>query len=192
MASYTFSRDSTPPYAFERGQWRPHGGYYNKGASDLAQAQERQRQAEAQAAAQAQQQQEAARREAGARRVREQQAAAQQEAQRRFDEFNRKNGIQEWPKPQQLSTNPFVYDGKTIGIHAQFRRMHTATEGYFAIIDGDLIVSDIPKGNLTTPGWTLLAGKVLGRAESGLPHLKYQDVYICQEPTCEDIRKLAW
>jgi hypothetical protein len=50
-------------------------------------------------------------------------------------------------------------------------------------------VSDIPKGRLTTPGWMLIAGKVLGRTESGRLHLKFQDVYICQKPTCEDIRK---
>jgi hypothetical protein len=50
-------------------------------------------------------------------------------------------------------------------------------------------VSDIPKGRLTIPGWMLIAGKVLGRTESGRLHLKFQDVYICQKPTCEDIRQ---
>jgi hypothetical protein len=70
-----------------------------------------------------------------------------------------------------------------------FQSMMTATQGLFDIYDGRMEVSDIPKGKLTTPGWMLIAGKVLGRTESGRLHLKFQDVYICQTPNCEDIRK---
>jgi hypothetical protein len=171
-------------------------GYFNQAASDVAKEQERQRRAQQEAAMRAKQQEEAAQREAEARRIREQVAATQQEARRRLEEFNKKYCVLEWPQMVNLATNPFVYEGKTIGVHAQFERMLTATEAQFWAAPNNqswlatgqnFIVSQVPKGLLIKPIPVLVAGMVQGRAPSGLPQLTFVGIYICAQPDCREI-----
>jgi hypothetical protein len=170
-------------YSFIRGRGS-FGEYYNKGASELAQEQERQRQVE-----------EAARREAEARRAREQQAAAQQEAQRLLAEFTQKNRITDWPNGQALQTNPFIYEGKVIGVLAHFERMISATSGVFYLPPQgwgpgtSLVISDIPKGLLTTQVLTKVAATVEGLNADGVVQLKYRDLLVCGDQACEKIHK---
>ena len=88
----------------------------------------------------------------------------------------------------ELFKNPFVYEGKIIGVSVYFAKMVTATSGIF--IPGGfemvqhIVVSNIPKGLFTTSdARIIIAGKVLGNTESivplfgavQVPHLKFID-----------------
>jgi hypothetical protein len=125
-----------------------------------------------------------------------------QEALKRLNEFVSKYGVKEWPSSQALYANPFVYEGKTIAIFANFSQMVSPTQGYFLGADsksGDfdlIVVSDIPKGLFTSKTLVILACRVLGKTEvkvplfggtASAPHLKFVGVYICKDWGCKDI-----
>ena len=104
------------------------------------------------------------------------------------DEFASKNGIKTWLTIDELTGNPFVYEGKIIGVDVYFVKMVTATSGIFRpggfYGAKHIVVSKIPKGLFrTSDARIILAGKVLGNTESILPllgsvqvpHLKFID-----------------
>jgi hypothetical protein len=133
-------------------------------------------------------QEEKTRREMEARRAEEERK--KQEIRKRYNEFVKKNGVQAWPSGNELSANPFVYEGKTVAIRAEFKEMLTPTQGIF---DG-FVVSNIPKGLFTSSGThVVLAGRVIGKTEvkMGLemtvPHLKFVGVHFCKDYDCRDI-----
>jgi hypothetical protein len=132
----------------------------------------------------------------------EQQEKERKEVTARFNEFVAKYGVKEWPSSQALYANPFVYEGKTIAIFANFSQMVSPTQGYFLGADsksGDfdlIVVSDIPKGLFTSKTLVILACRVLGKTEvkvplfggtASAPHLKFVGVYICKDWGCKDI-----
>lgn len=116
--------------------------------------------------------------------------AKKEEANKRLNEFISKYGGQEWPSPADLRGNPFVYEGKTVGIRVKFNTMETASVGYFEgcgqfILEtgvGIARVSNIPKGLFKTPNTAvLLVVKVLGRTEGGIAiNYKFVDAYFCK------------
>lgn len=113
-----------------------------------------------------------------------------QEIRKRYNEFVKKNGVQAWPSGNELSANPFVYEGKTVAIKAEFKEMLTPTQGIF---DG-FVVSNIPKGLFTARGTdVVLAGRVIGKTEvkmgleMSVPHLKFVGVHFCKNYDCSDI-----
>lgn len=103
-----------------------------------------------------------------------------------LDNFISKNGVKAWPSLDNLAANPFVYEGKIVGIKVSFAKMQSATIGLF---EGDgffsvIMVSDIPKGLFTASVTrVIIAGKVLGNKKlvlpilgaSQVPHLKFID-----------------
>jgi len=128
-----------------------------------------------------------------ARRAKEE--AEKNEAKKKFAEFVKKNGVQDWPNMTNLSANPFVYEGKTVAIPSYFTEMLTATDGLFRQQDSYFIVSSIPKGLLTSPAIIIFAGNVIGKKETPvpgvgsqpIPHLKFVGIYICHNRYCADI-----
>lgn len=134
-------------------------------------------------------QEEKTRREMEARRAEEERK--KQEIRKRYNEFVNKNGVQAWPSCEELSTNPFVFEGKTVAIVAYFEGMSSATQGIFRIffIGGSseaITVSNIPKGLFRKKEQVVLAGRVLGRTE-GILHLKFVGVHFCKNSGCSDI-----
>jgi hypothetical protein len=89
--------------------------------------------------------------------------------ERRIVEFGIKNNVQAWPDEKQLSVNPFMYEGKNVGIIVSFTTMTSATEGLFSNGGEYFLVSDIP-GDVADRWFTqewgfLLAGKVVGKKQ---------------------------
>lgn len=132
-------------------------------------------------------------------KVRQQKVALQKkaaekkaQAQRLFEHFEKKYNVQAWPSLDELSVNPFAYEGKTVGLVVLFSKMITATEGIFG---NDIIVNGIPTGLFKKSIKVVLAGKVLGNkaiktafgGEMLLPYLKYKGMYSCKEWDCSDI-----
>ena len=130
--------------------------------------------------------------------AKEREEKEQQEVRKRLKEFVDKNGVKEWVSLEKLSTNPFVYEGKTIGVVIRFYKMLSATQGVFGGRDFGLpaiVVSDIPKGLFTFEASVVLAGRVMGNIETQLPllgkmmvpHLKFVGVHFCKNWSCSDI-----
>lgn len=131
-------------------------------------------------------------------REREQQEKEREEVKKRLKEFVDKNGVKEWVSLKKLSANPFVYEGKTVGIVVRFFKMLSATQGVFGGEDFGLpaiVVSDVPRGLFTSEASVVLAGRVLGNIETQLPllgkmmvpHLKFVGVHLCKDWGCRDI-----
>ena len=122
------------------------------------------------------------------------------ESRKRYNEFVKKNSVEEWPDISEFSANPFIHDGKIVALRVSFGEMQTATQGIFAEVDSmgaqPFVVSDIPKGMFKKSGTiVVLAGKVLGKTElqvplfglRQVPHLKFVGVHFCQDSNCSDI-----
>ena len=122
------------------------------------------------------------------------------EINKRYNEFVKKNSVEDWPDTSELSANPFIYEGKIVALRVSFGEMQTATQGIFAEVGSmgaqPFVVSDIPKGMFKKSGTiVVLAGKVLGKTElqvpllglRQVPHLKFVGVHFCQDSNCSDI-----
>lgn len=131
-------------------------------------------------------------------REREQQEKKREEVNKRLKEFVDRNGVKEWVSLKGLSANPFIYEGKIIGVVIRFHQMLSATQGLFGGEDFGLpaiVVSDIPRGLFTSEAKVVLAGRVLGNIETKLPllgtmivpHLKFIGVHLCKDWGCTDI-----
>lgn len=93
--------------------------------------------------------------------------------------FLKKHRVQEQVSSDVLVANPFVYEGKVIGIKIYFYTMESATEALFQVSLGSpfIRVSGIPKGLFREKGvGVLLAAKVIGKHE-GFPHLQFVGVH---------------
>jgi len=116
--------------------------------------------------------------------------AEKRQAKVRKEQFVKKHGVVEWPSPETLLVNPFIYEGKTIGISAEFCEMTSATQaifklrsaetGPFAVYSKPIIVSGIPKGLFTKEEVVELAGKMLGKKD-GRTHLKFVGAYFYKD-----------
>jgi len=115
-----------------------------------------------------------------------------------FDRFVKQYAIATWPNRQALAANPFVYQGKIVGLYASFERMLTADSALFSAGSSPLLVTGIPTAAFTTPGAVLLAASVVGTkqvrlpivGEMSVPHLAYVGAHVCAAPACSEL--LAW
>jgi hypothetical protein len=134
--------------------------------------------------------------QAGLQRAREEKNRV--EVRTRYDQFVNKHGVKKWPTIQELTTNPFVYEGVIIAINSRFEEMTSATQGVFTCRVGSrdhpFVVSGIPKGALTKKVPVVLAGRVLGKMElkavfgrQMVLHLSFVGVYFCAHWGCSDI-----
>ena len=125
--------------------------------------------------------------------------ARQQEASRTlFDRFVGQYAITTWPNQQALTANPFVFQGKTVGLYANFERMLTADSALFSAAGNPLLVTGIPTATFTAPGVALIAVRVLGTEQVQLPllgvatvpHLDFVGAHVCLQARCAEI--LQW
>jgi hypothetical protein len=121
---------------------------------------------------------------------------------KRFDDFTRHNGITAWVTTTQLDTNPFKYEGRTVGIVVQLDRMVTRDT---ALVDGDADGGGTPvQLHGITPDFpdrshaVLLAVKV-GRREplagdkntdAAFTSVAKLDSFVCTREDCDDL--LEW
>jgi hypothetical protein len=119
------------------------------------------------------------------------QQRVQSEIAARSAAFAKANGVKHFVTIQQLTANPFVYQGQVVAIACDFIQMNSATQGVFSSY-GRVVVSGIPTARFTRPGsLVILAGRVLGNIEarpgSGLvPHLSFVGSAFCRQPGCGD------
>ncbi len=138
--------------------------------------------------------------------AKERQAARDAARQERWNEFARKHGVHELADSGKLFRNPFLYQGKTIGVFLRFDRMMTANS---AIFDGGggfgtryasnvFVVSNIP---ITTYKQSPVYGDVLAVRFLGMteirgipfvesmkvPNLRFVGVHFCQEWDCSEM-----
>lgn len=118
--------------------------------------------------------------------------------QRRWNEFARKNGVQELVKASDLFRNPFLYQGKTVAVWVAFERMMTANSAIFVHGDRIFVVSNIPTGTYKSERENndVLAAIVVGMTEvkgmppfgapTQVPNLRFVDVYFCDVRDCSD------
>jgi hypothetical protein len=130
-----------------------------------------------------------------ARLKKEQVAKGKEEANKKADEFTKKHGVDVWLSWDKLVANPFAYEGKTVGLWADFAEMRTASEGIFHWGSNAIVVSKIPNGMFTNTARVILAGKVQGKTDVKLPMagivsvplLKFVGAHICKDRKCSDI-----
>jgi len=114
------------------------------------------------------------------------------------NQFANKYGVQVFPNQNDLTTNPFNFEGKTVAIVVVLQQMSTATTGVFSRAGGgghpDYVVSGIPTGTFHGPDYVVLAGRVVGRdAQNRLVQLKFIGMQPCGQernergvPDCVD------
>lgn len=106
-------------------------------------------------------------------------------------EFTTKNGLYEIVSSRKLASNPFVYEGKTVGVMTTFQNMITADRALF----DNVVMSGVPRTLFTRRVYVFIAGKVLGNTsvknelggEVLVPHLRFVDVHFCTQKRCTDI-----
>jgi hypothetical protein len=181
----------------------------NLGGSPIGSVENKPRQAEIQKAEATRREQERVRQQEQAIRQAEERKR-QEEAQRiarlaeeerktkiRSDlrDFLRRNNATEIVETSVLEANPFVYEGKNIGIVVNFVRMESRSEGLFDTSNNAFVVSSIPAGQFTNRATVLLIAKPVGRKQVKIPvigdysavHLEYVAVKLCDQPGCRDI-----
>lgn len=110
--------------------------------------------------------------------------------------FVSKFGAQQLVNEQTLTTNPFVYKDKVIGVHTAFGRMIAADEALF-YHDGvgmrAIVVSGVPATRFTSATPVVLAMKVRGTkaiktagGEAVLPHGEYVGIFECRQSSCSE------
>lgn len=113
-----------------------------------------------------------------------------------FLKFREKSGAQTWTNVTELSTNPFIFEGKRIGLRTKFESMIERHKGLFGYgLTSYITVSNLPSRKFTTKSEVLLVGHVKGKEHVKLPllgdilvtHLSFIDVYFCKKSNCDDI-----
>lgn len=107
--------------------------------------------------------------------------------------FKNRYGVREMVMCDMLSVNPFLFEGKMIGIQATFDSMATRDTGRFWSRNAKspsgycrIDVSGIPQGIFgTTEQEVVLAAEVIGRGVA-YPQLQFSGVHICKERDCAD------
>ena len=106
-----------------------------------------------------------------------------------WDKFVQKYGVHKITSKKEvmvnMHVNPFAYQGKTVAIYANLKRMVSPDTGVFGDIDFNIIASSIPRNLFTSRNTVVLVGRVLGLKE-GMPHLKFVGAHFCKAPRCSD------
>lgn len=109
--------------------------------------------------------------------------------------FAKANGVAHFVTIQQLTANPFVYQGQVVAIYGEFQQMNSATQALFSSGDRpSFVVSSIPAARFTQQRtMVILAGRVLGNIEIKLglgatlvPHLSFVGNAFCQQQFCSE------
>lgn len=122
-----------------------------------------------------------------------------------YNEFVKKTDMQARPGANELVANPFIYQGKNVGVLGQFGMMLTKDRAIIyvqipnALMRPGILISSVPLDTFRAEGETvMLVGQVLGKEDMDAPvlgrvpitHLKYIDAYHCRERGCADL--LYW
>ncbi len=96
---------------------------------------------------------------------------------------------------QQLSLNPYVYQGKIVAVLVQFEGMTSASTATFSGRGGGLLVQGVPATRFTGRQAVMLRARVQGQTEQvvlgtkvAVPLLTFVDVYFCKQADCSEIR----
>ncbi|MEK6303506.1 MAG: hypothetical protein AABO41_22595 [Acidobacteriota bacterium] len=109
----------------------------------------------------------------------EQKRQAEQKTAARWAAFLKTNRVKHIVTIDQLTANPFVYQGQVVAVRGSFQRMNSATQGVFS----GFVVSGISTARFTRSGSSVvLAGRVLGNIEVKpgpmlVPHLSFIGVW---------------
>jgi hypothetical protein len=128
--------------------------------------------------------------------IRRQEAAQQaieQQSREKYNEITKGMGIDTLIGSDVLIANPFLYEGKVVGLRTQFDEMISRDEGLFD--GGRLLVSSVPTEMFRQRAEIFLAGRVLGKkpidtpmgGKMLLPHLDYVGTYLCQQSRCNEV-----
>jgi hypothetical protein len=115
--------------------------------------------------------------------VLEQQRQAEQKIAARWAAFLKTNRVKHVVTIDQLTANPFVYQGQVVAIRGTFEKMNSATQGIFSARGHRFVVSGISTSRFTRSGsMVVLAGRVLGNIEvkpgpTLVPHLSFVGVW---------------
>src|SRR5262249_18271287 len=123
----------------------------------------------------------------------------------RYNEFVKKNEMKIRPDISELVANPFMYEGKNVGVIGGFGMMLTKDQAIIyvqipgALMRPGILISSVPLEAFRIEGEpVMLVGQVLGKENIDAPflgrvpitHLKYIDAYHCRENGCADL--LYW
>jgi hypothetical protein len=114
----------------------------------------------------------------------DQQRQAKQKAAAHWAAFLKTNRVKQVVSIDQLTANPFVYQGQVVAIGGTFERMNSPTQGIFSARGYRFVVSGISTARFTRTGSVVvLAGRVLGNIEvkpgpTVLPHLSFVAIYV--------------
>ena len=122
------------------------------------------------------------------------QQRVQSEIAARSAAFVKGNGVVHFVTIQQLTANPFVYQGQVVAIYCEFQQMSSATQALFSSNDRPFVVSAIPRARFTQQSsMVMLAGRVSGNIEMKLglgttlvPHLSFVGSAFCQQQGCSE------
>jgi hypothetical protein len=132
--------------------------------------------------------QEEARRQAAARAQTEQRKVA---ALRELQSTLLRHGARRLVTCPELQTNPFAFEGQTIGIVTAFDRMLERDKAFFGC---EVVASDVPSGTFgVNRSSVLLMGRVLGKTDIrglfgplSVPHIRFVGVHVCQKNSCSE------
>lgn len=121
----------------------------------------------------------------------------QSEIAARSAAFVKAHGVAHFVTIQQLTANPFIYQGQVVAIYGDFQQMNSATQALFSSNNDNslFVVSAIPKARFTQQrSEVMLAGRVLGKVEiklpglgpTLLPHLSFVGSAFCQQQYCSE------
>lgn len=109
---------------------------------------------------------------------------AEQKVAARWSAFLKANRVTHVVTIDQLTANPFVYEGQVVAISGIFERMNSRTQGIFSARGYRFVVSGISTSRFTRTGSVVvLAGRVLGNIEvkpgsTEVPHLSFVAIYV--------------
>lgn len=109
---------------------------------------------------------------------------AEQKVAARWAAFLKTNRVTHVVTIDQLTANPFVYEGQVVVISGMFERMNSRTQGIFSAGGYRFVVSGISTSRFTRTGSVVvLAGRVLGNIEvkpgsTEVPHLSFVAIYV--------------
>jgi hypothetical protein len=103
--------------------------------------------------------------------------------------FAERLNVSDFPKPEDLKRNPYVFKENVIGIKTTFKEMSADQEGVFS----DAVVSNLPNTPIREGAPVVIALKVAGLKpvrvsgmEVSLPYGTYVGLYACKQDSCAD------
>jgi hypothetical protein len=113
----------------------------------------------------------------------EQQRQAEQRVAASWAAFAKAHRVKQIVTIDQLTANPFVYQGQVVAISCIFEKMNSATQGIFSVGGDMFLVSGISSSRFRVRSPVVLAGRVLGNIEvrpgpTLVPHLSFVGIWV--------------